>query len=115
MTLYDDLADEIETHLFDAADADTPTEAVTFRPDGGDPRTIRVFVDRQPAQPLGNAKAAVMHVTAINDATTGIATASLNLGRDQIDVSERAGVAAKTRQLYKIVSHDAAHVTLEVR
>lgn len=115
MTLYDDLKADIADCLFDGDLADTPTETVVYRKANGTTRTIRAFVERAPAEPYGNAAAAVISCQVINSATLGIASTEINTGTDSIEVAERAGLAAVARRIHRIVEHNAAVLKLEVR
>ena len=101
--------------LFDAADAETPTEEVIYRPDGGVARPIRAYVVREQPEAYGRARAAVTTVQVLNHATDGITAAELNKGSDTIDVAERYGGTKKNRGVHRIIEQNGAYLLLEVR
>jgi len=90
------------------------TEAVVYRPAGGTARTIDALVRRGRREQAVNATKAGIEIAVLNDATLGIAPASMNKGSDQVDVAERFGGSPQSRRFTEIVEQDADWATLEV-
>lgn len=92
-------------------------ESVVYRPTGGGTvRTISAIVDRNPPEAFGEVgNTPAFFVTVANSATTGIAMSTISMRADMLDISERHGEAAVSRRIARIVRHDAAMITLEVR
>lgn len=93
-------------------------ESVVYRPRCGAPRTVGAIVERLPAEMFADVGVSgpVIQITVANDPTTGISSAELDLGRDQVDVAVRVGGEAETRPIGAIVGpHDRGAITLEVR
>ncbi len=83
------------------------TEEVIYRPDGGDPRTIDAIVERPGRETFGtNAPAPRFRVRAVNSATDGIAATEVDTGKDRIDVAERIGGEATSRQITRLSELD---------
>jgi len=93
-------------------------ETVTYRPYGGTARVItQAIVDRNPPESVDGLDRGVsprMVVTVPNSATLGVSSAECNTSVDLIDVSDRVGVAATSRNILNM-RHDAASVVLELR
>jgi len=94
--------------------ANGAAEEIAFRPSGGEARTITAVVERHAAAMHLNAPAARMTITAMNDATEGIDAASLDCGKDQVQVAARGGGTAEWRYALEIVESDAETVTMAV-
>ena len=114
------MTSEFDQALIDTAAefTDTFAESVTYYPKAGGSRAISAVVTRQqPAEvdgaPHGHAPKLSVHV--INDATTGISSAELDTGGDEINVAVRTGDTATRRRITKIISIDAGMMELELR
>lgn len=114
MTLQAELQANIEEAAFDATDSMTPSESVTYNPFGGTSRGIQAIVERPDAEIHGNARTPVAIITVLNDATDGIASSEINVGKDTITVAPRFGKTADARPIIRIVEHNAVIVKLEV-
>lgn len=93
-------------------------ESINYLPSGGGSRAISAIVDRrQPtaldAVPHGTAP--LLTIQVLNDATDGISSSEINIGRDKVEVSERIGQAAQQHRFTKILSQDLGMMKLEVR
>ena len=79
-------------------------EDVVYVPLGGEERTVKAIVDRNPPErvdALGNLVTPKMTVQVANDATSGIAIAGLNaFGNDKIRVAYRVGGDAQDFGIY---------------
>ena len=114
------MTSEFDQALIDTAAefADTFGESVTYYPKAGGSRAITAVVTReQPAQvdgaPYGHTPK--LSVQVINSATTGISSAEINTGGDEICIAVRAGETAERRRITKIVSMDHGMMELELR
>lgn len=94
-----------------------PTETVVYYPGDGYPRIVNAVIQRSPPSKIGDINAPVYDAAVIvrNDATYGISSTEINLGKDRIAYAERYGKAAITRSVTRIVEHDRHMMTLEVR
>ena len=90
------------------------TEAVIYRPGEGRARRIEALVDREGIQVQGQSGRPALSFTAINDPLAGIAANTLDAGADAIDVAERVGGQARTRQIKRLAAQDAEWITVEV-
>lgn len=115
MSAQNTLRELLAECAFDADDAETPSEEIVYRPNGGDARTIRAIVTREIPREIGNARSPLVRLTVQNDATDGITAAEIDDGADQIDVATKPGGTATTRNIYRVVSSNTAFVTLEVK
>lgn len=102
-------------------------ETVTWRPFGGPDRSIKVVVDRNPPQPLGDvgqSHSAGMVVVVRNsqteiadDTVGGIALSELSDGgltRGRITMPNRVGGDSSDRVIRRILEQDEGCLTLEV-
>ena len=81
-------------------------------------RQITALVNRQPVDDLGDAPVGTaprLIVNIRNDATYGISSSEIDLGRDKVLVPVRLGEAAQKRKLSKILSQDAGMMVVELR
>lgn len=95
-------------------------EAVTYKPSGGDNRSISAVIERGTLAKLdgGQAYAAngpEMVIRVVNDATTGITAAEVNTGKDLVSLPVRIGQSATDRLITKILAQDDGQLVLEVR
>lgn len=93
-------------------------EAITYHPGVGTPAVICAVVSRQgPAELMGlpAGRAERLLITVLNTASGGIATASVDTGKDYVTVAARLGEEARKRRLVRIVDQDAAMATYEVQ
>jgi len=114
MSMQSELQENIAAAAFNADDAMTASEAVIYNPSGGTPRPIQAMVFRPEAEIHGNARAPDAIVTVLNNATTGISSTEINVGKDTITVAPRYGKTAEARRM-RLVSHNAVIVKLEVQ
>jgi len=102
----DDFAESITYHPHqghgESAPVDRSIDAQVFR------QTITVM------QKVGEVEVQACEVHVDNDATSGISSAELDLGGDQITLSVRNGEAAERRSIVDIVSQDHAMLVLLV-
>ncbi len=91
------------------------TEELSYTPGGGEARTLTAVVDRDGLDDQGNTIAPRLRVTVLNDEADGIPLAELDTGTDTIDVADRLGGTARTRQFRQIVLQDSDFLTMEVR
>ena len=81
-------------------------------------RQITALVNRQPVDDLGDmpkGTAPRLTINVRNDATYGISSSEIDLGRDKVSVPVRIGEAAQERKLSKILSQDAGMMVVELR
>jgi len=81
-------------------------------------RQITALVNRQPVDDLGDAPVGTaprLTVNVRNNATYGISSSEIDLGRDKVLVPVRLGEAAQKRKLSKILSQDAGMMVVELR
>lgn len=93
-------------------------ESVVYVPVGGVERTINAIVRRvsNSLVPPTNAYAGpAITITVLNNATTGISSSEIDVGKDNIKVAQRPGLTQQSRPIARIVSVDDVHMTLEVR
>lgn len=65
-------------------------ESITYTPSGGSPRTITALVDRNPLEELSELGAVLVpavEIEVLDNATTGIDSATLNVGGDTVTVA----------------------------
>jgi hypothetical protein len=96
-------------------DAQSVAESVTYTPASGTARTIAALVLRRQPAPYGNSISPVLQVSVANDGTEGISSASINAGSDTITVAERPGGTPAARNIGRIITSNAAYMTLELR
>jgi hypothetical protein len=97
---------------------DTSGETITYKPRGGNRRSIKAIVDREGSQaldgvPHGNSP--ISHITVANNSTIGISSSEIDYGGDKVTISHRAGQTSQDRPITKPISQDAGMMTLEVR
>jgi len=92
-------------------------EPITYHPRTGASRVIQAIVDRSPPAPLGppGTLAAVLTITVANDAVTGISSAAMDLGADQVELPLRVGATPERRRIRSPSAQDPGMLTLEVR
>jgi hypothetical protein len=92
-------------------------EPVTFFPDGGGSRSILAIIDRggQAALPGMRGNAPMTTIIVINDYTTGISSAEINVDCDKVSLALRRGKLPQQRIITKILYEDAGMLQLEVR
>ncbi len=95
-------------------------ETVDYYADGATlTRSITAVVDRQPpaapASAPGGLREPFLLVEVANDATLGISSAALDLGRACLGVALRPGQARTKRRAVAIVAQDLGMIRLEVR
>jgi len=117
MSAQDRLKAVIAATAFKSDGATKLTEAVTYRPAGNsdNDRSIEAVVKRAAAQPYGAARAPVITVKVLNDASTGISSDELDTGTDQILLAERDGESAAARPIAKLLTHNSATISFELR
>lgn len=94
-------------------------EPIIYYPAGGPPRPIVAIVTRSgPAELMGlpaGARAEVLMVTILDDATEGIALTELDTGGDFVSVAARRGGIPYKRRLIRVAYQDSAMLTVEVQ
>jgi hypothetical protein len=93
-------------------------EAITYHPADGTPVLICAVVSRQgPAELMGlpAGRAERLMITALNAASGGIATETVDTGKDFVTVAARLGDTPRKRRLVRVVDQDAAMATYEVQ
>jgi len=97
-------------------------EPAVYKPSTGDPRAILAHVDRSGARVdrsgarnFGLTPGAVAEVYVLNNPTTGITSAQLDRGRDQISIPDRFGGTPKPRTIGEILQENPAFMILELR
>lgn len=114
MTLQSQLQENIAAAAFNADDDMTPSEAVIYNPNGSAARPIQAIVIRPDPDPHGNATSPVATVTALNNASTGISSTEINVGKDTITLAMRFGKTAVARPIIRIIEHNAVITKVEV-
>jgi len=92
-------------------------EPVTFFPDGGGSRSILAIIDRggQAALPSMRGNAPMTTITVMNNSTTGISSAEINVDCDKVSLALRRGKLPQQRIITKILYEDAGMLQMEVR
>ena len=89
---------------------------VTYKPNGGTPRTIQAHVEYPPPDRYAETPAPVSEIWVLNDATNGISEAELDRGSDLINFPQRVGDStSKDRVISDIINQYPSHIQLEVR
>lgn len=114
MTLQAELKANLAEAAFDSADSMTPSEEVTYNPNGGTSRAIQAIVERPDAEIHGNARTPVAIITVLNDATDGIASTEIDVGSDTITMAPRFGNTAEAQPIIRIIEHTAVIMRVEV-
>lgn len=93
-------------------------EAVTYYPRSGSSRSINAVVLREQIATLaedGDTVAPVWQIHVANDATSGISSAELNLGGDQLGFPPRDGKDAERRTITQLLTQDVGMIVVECR
>jgi len=112
MTYAEDIAAACMTKLADSG----MTESIVYRPYGGTARTINAAIQRPSlGDPYMSGAALQFIVTVLNSATSGVSSAELDTGRDQIDIAERPGGTATSRTVHSLISQSSEYLAIGIR
>jgi len=109
-----------DSELIEAFDEvlDELGEEVTYKPYGGDSRSILAIIDRNPPAPIGpggqQGRAPRAIIVVKNSSTAGISTTELDTGTDKISYPVRLDQDPQDCLNSKKISEDAASITLEI-
>lgn len=87
-------------------------ETIIYHPNDGEPRPIDALVDRTPVTDVMNIAMPLFHITVMNDQIHGIAPQLMDIGVDELEVTERHGTELQKRQIQQIVEQDEEWITL---
>lgn len=91
-------------------------ESIRFYPGSGRPRMIQAMVDRNPPERMAaGAQAPEIEIVVENHAVRGIASNELDTGADAVEIAARIGGPTSRRMIARMVDHDEAMMTLEIR
>lgn len=93
-------------------------EVIEYYPKVGRPRMINALVDRKPPEQIVEVQrgiAPLLTISVANHATNGISAAELDTGGDRVKLALRCGGKPELRTISKLVDHDSAMLTIEVR
>lgn len=109
------LRDSIASDASIFTNSDEFGESVVYRPKVGTARSISATVFRllPQANDDENRSLTVFEVHVANSSTTGIAASEINLGGDEIDLSDRVGKTPKPRSIVQITEQDEGMLVLQ--
>ena len=91
-------------------------ETIIYHPNGGDARTIKAFVNRNPSGPNGLPFSQGPNITIqpVNSATDGISSSEYDSGLDQVTLHLRLGDTAQSRRISEMLKQDSGSMVLKV-
>lgn len=91
---------------------------IIYRPAIGAARTIKAIVRQEPPTKLATmpkASSTFTTILVLNDSTAGISSTELDTGGDKVDIQTRFKVAATTRPIKSLITHNPSIMKLRIR